>query len=91
MKFTGKEEGLGDGFVYQHTDGREASDQYASTTEEIIRYVATKYKMGSEVGRCLDDKKKVIIADAVRPIAFDNPPAFDPIDMARSSRWKRRK
>jgi hypothetical protein len=80
-KFTGKEEGLGDEFVYQHTDGREASDQYASTTEEIIRYAATRFKMGSEVGRCLADNKKVIIADAVRPIGTGTPPVFDQLDI----------
>jgi hypothetical protein len=39
-KFTGKEEDLGDKFVYQYTDGWEATDQYARTTEEIVRYTS---------------------------------------------------
>ncbi len=43
-RFTGKEDGLGDEYVYEHTDGREASDQYAVTTEELTRYTSTKYK-----------------------------------------------
>jgi hypothetical protein len=30
--FTGKEEGLGDEYVYQHTEGRDVTDQYACTT-----------------------------------------------------------
>ena len=41
-KFTGKEEGLGDEYVYQHTNGRDATDQYARTTEELIRYTSIK-------------------------------------------------
>jgi hypothetical protein len=35
-KFTGKEESVEDEFVYQHTAGREPSDQYSTTTDEII-------------------------------------------------------
>jgi hypothetical protein len=54
-KFTGKEEALGDEYVYQHTDGRDATDQYARTTEEIIRYTSTKYKNGGDVERSLAD------------------------------------
>lgn len=64
-KFTGREESLGE-FVYQHTDGREASDQYSVTTEEIIRYSSTKYVKGADVERSLDDGSKVV---------FEYPPA----------------
>ena len=48
-KFVGREEGLGDVFVYQITSGSDASDQYTKTTEEIIRFSATKYKNGGDV------------------------------------------
>ena len=48
-KFVGKEDGLGEEFVYQLTSGNEASDQYAKTTEEIIRFTSTKYKQGGDV------------------------------------------
>jgi hypothetical protein len=54
-KFIGKEDGLGNEYVYQLTTGNEASDQYAKTTEEIIRYLSTKYKRGGDVERSLAD------------------------------------
>jgi hypothetical protein len=41
--------------VYQHTSGREATDEYATTTEEIIRYSSSKYKHGADVERSLSD------------------------------------
>jgi hypothetical protein len=44
----GKKKSLGDEFVYQHTDGRDASDQYSTTTEEIIRYSSTKYNNSAD-------------------------------------------
>jgi hypothetical protein len=66
-KFIGKEESLGDEYVYQHTDGREASDQYASTTDEIIRYTSTSYKNGADVGRSLAEGIKLVIATPQPP------------------------
>ena len=41
--------------MYQHTSGREATDEYATTTEEIIRYSSTKYKHGADIERSLSD------------------------------------
>jgi hypothetical protein len=69
QKFTGKEDSLGDEYVYQHTDGREASDQYASTTEEIIRYASTTKKNGADVGRSLANGIKLVIATPTPPAA----------------------
>ena len=66
-KFVGKEEGLGDEFVYQVTSGSDASDQFTKTTEEIIRYSATKFKNGGDVERTLTD-------EAVMDIAMPNMP-----------------
>mmetsp|Transcript_10500 Transcript_10500/g.17381 ORF Transcript_10500/g.17381 Transcript_10500/m.17381 type:complete len:245 (-) Transcript_10500:48-782(-) len=60
-KFSGKEEGLGDEFVYQHTEGRDATDQYTRTTEEIICYSSTKYKFGADVERSLSQGSKLNI------------------------------
>jgi hypothetical protein len=57
-KFTGKEDGLGDEFVYFYTSGREATDQFARTSEEVTRYCSTKYKSGADVSRSLDDGTK---------------------------------
>jgi hypothetical protein len=68
-KFIGKEESLGDEYVYQHTEGRDASDQYASTTEEIIRYSSTKYKNGADVGRSLADGVKLVVTMPPAPTA----------------------
>ncbi len=59
--FIGKEGGLGDEFFYQLTSGNEASDQYARTTEEIVRYTSAKYKQGGDVERSLADGIKLII------------------------------
>ncbi len=71
-KFAGKEEGLGDEYVYQHTNGREASDQYAVTTEEIIRYIATKYRDGgADVERSLSDGMKLVIGVPTAPVGDD--------------------
>ena len=70
-KFTGKEESLGDEFVYQHTDGRDATDQYARTTEEIIRYSSTKYKNGGDVERSLADGVMIGFPMPVAPAADD--------------------
>ena len=60
-RFVGKEESLGDEFVYQLTTGSEASDQYARTTEEIVRYTSTKYKQGGDVERSLSDGVRMVI------------------------------
>jgi hypothetical protein len=66
-KFTGKEEGLGDEYVYQYTDGSEATDQYTTTTEEIIRYASTKYKHGADVERSLADGMMLAITIPTAP------------------------
>jgi hypothetical protein len=67
-KFIGKEGGLGDKYVYQLTSGTEASDQYARTTEEIIRYLSTKYKRGGDVERSLTDGTKLAMPIPSTPI-----------------------
>jgi hypothetical protein len=67
-KFTGKEEALGDEFVYQHTEGRDATDQYARTTEEIIRYSSTKYKNGGDVERSLADGTAILFPMPPTPV-----------------------
>jgi hypothetical protein len=67
-KFTGKEDGLGEEYyVYQYTNGREAMDQYTKTTEEIIRYVSTKYKHGAGVERSLADGAILVIGIPTAP------------------------
>jgi Reverse transcriptase (RNA-dependent DNA polymerase) len=68
-KFVGKEEGLGDEFVYQVTSGSDASDQFAKTTEEIIRFTATKYKNGGDVERTLTDEALMVIPLPTMPVA----------------------
>jgi hypothetical protein len=80
-KFVGKEESLGDEFVYQHTTGREASDQYTSTTDEIIRYTCTKYKNGDDVGSSLADETKMVIALPTAPDAVGVPPTIPVTEM----------
>ena len=47
-KFTGKEAGLGDEYIYSYTEGPQAGNQYRKTTDEIIRYVGGKYKSNPE-------------------------------------------
>jgi hypothetical protein len=79
--FTGKEENLGDEFVYQHTVGREASDQYSTTTDEIIRYSSTKYKNGADVERSLSDARKLVIPLPPAPIGTGNPPVIPDTDL----------
>jgi hypothetical protein len=69
--FTGKEAGLGDKYVYQYTDGREASDQYSATTEEIIRYSSSKFHQGADVERSLDNKMKVAFVMPIKPTEKD--------------------
>ena len=46
-KLVGKEEDLGR-FIYQLTSGKDASDQYMKTTEEIIQFTASKFKSGGD-------------------------------------------
>jgi hypothetical protein len=75
-KFIGKEESLGDEFVYQHTDGREASDQYTTTTDEIVRYSSTKYKNGADVERSLGDGTKLIITMPGTPVGTGTTPVI---------------
>lgn len=79
--FTGKEESLGGEFVYQHTNGREASDQYSTTTDEIIRYSSTKYKNGADVERSLSDGEKLVIAMPATPVGAGTPPVIAETDM----------
>ena len=67
-KFVGREEGLGDAFVYQITSGSDASDQYTKTTEEIIRFSATKYKNGGDVERSLTDGAAMVIDMPTMPV-----------------------
>jgi hypothetical protein len=59
--FVGKEEGLGDEYVYQLTSGNEASVQYTRTTAEIVRFTSTKYKNGGDVERSLTDGVRLVI------------------------------
>jgi hypothetical protein len=80
-KFAGKEEGLGDEFVYQHTDGRDATDQFTNSTEEIIRYSSTKYKNGADVGRSLADGAKLTIELPAAPVPAGTPPAVPEAQM----------
>ena len=68
-KFVGREEGLGDTFVYQITSGSDASDQYTKTTEEIIRFSATKYKNGGDLERTLTDGVLLTIVMPAPPTA----------------------
>uniref|UniRef100_A0A6U5LIK2 Uncharacterized protein n=1 Tax=Grammatophora oceanica TaxID=210454 RepID=A0A6U5LIK2_9STRA len=59
-KFTGKEAGLGEEFVYSLTEGPQAGNQYRKTTDEIIRYCGVKYvgKGGEDVVVSLRAMKK---------------------------------
>jgi hypothetical protein len=86
-KFVGKEEGLGDEFVYHYTDGREATDQYARTTEEIVRYVSTKYKHGADVERSLADGVRLIVVMPPPPVGVGTPPTVPETNMIV---WKMR-
>jgi hypothetical protein len=72
-KFVGKEESLGDEYVYQLTSGNEASDQYARTTEEIVRYTSTKFKRGGDVERSLTNGSKLIVPMPTAPTGADAP------------------
>jgi hypothetical protein len=80
-KFTGKEEGLGDEFIYQFTDGWEATDQYARMTKEIVRYVSTKYKHGADVEISLVDGAKLIINMPPPPVEVGTPPSVPETNM----------
>ena len=82
VKFTGKEDGLGDEFIYQLTSGRDATDQYARTTEEIIRYSSTKYKNGADVERSLSDEQRLVIPTPAEPAAVGQPPRIPETQMA---------
>lgn len=82
VKFTGKEDGLGDEFIYQLTSGRDATDQYARTTEEIIRYSSTKYKNGADVERSLSDEQRLVITTPAEPAAVGQPPRIPETQMA---------
>ena len=85
-RFTGKEDGLGDQFVYQHTEGRDTTDQHAKTTEEIIRYSSTKHKNGGDMERSLAD-------GAMRTFAVPTAPTAVPPDRAPEGdmmTWKMR-
>jgi hypothetical protein len=73
-KFAGKEEGLGDEFVYQHTDGRDATDQFTNSTDEIIWHCSTKYKNGADVERPLADGAKLVIELPAAPTPAGIPP-----------------
>jgi hypothetical protein len=84
-KFIGKEESLGNEFVYQHTDGRDASDQFTTTTEEIVRYSSTKYKSGADVERSLANGVKVTIEMPTAPTAVGEPAVISPTEMMM---WK---
>jgi hypothetical protein len=59
-KFAGKEEGLGDEHVHQHTEGRDATDQHSLTTEEIIRCTSRKCKNGGDVEPSLSDGVAIV-------------------------------
>ena len=84
-RFTGKEESLGDEYIYEHTDGREASDQYSVTTDELIRYSSTKYKNGADVGRSLFGGARITIVLPPAPVATGNPPA---VPEGETTVWK---
>ena len=90
-KFEGKEDGLGEEYVYEYTSGREATDQYTKTTEEIIRYSSTKYKHGADVERSLADGMKIVIVMPATPTAVggtaENPGVVPDTDMMV---WKMR-
>jgi len=85
QKFIGKETELGDEFVYQHTAGRDASDQYTRTTEEIIRYSSSKYKYGGDVERSLADGTLLVVPAPSAPIGVGTPPVVSETDMVT---WK---
>ena len=86
-KFVGKEEGLGDEYVYQHAAGRDAADQFARTTEEIIRYTSTKHKNGADVERSLADRVKITVAMPTPPTGTGTPAVISDPEMAT---WKMR-
>jgi hypothetical protein len=65
--FVGREADLGSEYVYAYTDGRNASDQYTRTTEEIIRYASVKYSNGGDVERSLSSGKKLTMTTPLPP------------------------
>ena len=69
-KFVGKEGSLSH-FIYQITSGNDASDQYTKTTEEIIRFTATKFKNGGDVERSLFGGGVMDIPMPIMPAADD--------------------
>jgi hypothetical protein len=71
---------MGDEFVYQHTDGREPSDQYSTKTDEIICYSSPQFKNGADVERSLADSMKVIIPIPTAPIGVGTPPVVTDTD-----------
>ena len=77
-RFVGKEEGLGAAFVSQAMVGNDASDQYAKTTEEIIRYATTKFTHGCDVEQSLTDGVLLDLPLPVAPTAIA--PAVVPFD-----------
>jgi hypothetical protein len=84
-KFTGKEEGLGDEHVCQHTEDRDATDQCSRATEEIIRQTSTKCKNGGDVERSLSDGLAIVFAMPPAPAAVaeadGEPPRAPEVDM----------
>jgi hypothetical protein len=67
--------------VYQHTTGREASDQYASTTDEIICYACTKYKIGDDVRSSLADGTRLVIDVPPAPQGVRTPAVIPATDL----------
>ena len=80
-KFIGKEEGLGDEFVYEHTEGHLACDQFQTTTEEIIRYSSIKFKNGADVERSLSAGARLNIDFPVEPTGVGEPAVLSQIEM----------
>jgi hypothetical protein len=86
-KFVGKEDNLGDEYVYEYTVGREASDQYISTTEEIVRYWSTKLKNGGDVERSLSSGTRLVIALVTAPVGVGTAAPVDTEVMVYGS-WR---
>ena len=69
-------------YVYNITTGCGASNQYNRTTEEIIRYCANKYALGSNLEQSLEDRVPIDIDVPNMPVPQGKPPTVDKAQMA---------
>ena len=80
-RFVGKEESLGDTYVYQLVSGREATDQYSQTTNEIIRYTSLKFINGDDVEESLTLGAKILFPPPADPLPTGAPAVIQETDM----------